>query len=180
MKKSFFFPTSHFLLEVIHCELGKVERVILHERTPQLAESAPFFPATNEVYRFLLAYFAGKPQKCNLHLLALEGLTSFQRDVLQICAAIPYGKLVSYGDLASALGKPQAARAVGQVMAFNPFPLLVPCHRVVRNNGYLGEYAYGRQVKRWLLEQEGVRVTRQYPYRIEEALSQYQHCFDLC
>lgn len=80
----------------------------------------------------------------------------FQRAVLQATAAIPYGTVQSYADVAAAIGSPRAMRAVGTALARNPVPLLVPCHRVVRADGSLGNYGLGGDAaKRLLLEAEG-------------------------
>jgi O-6-methylguanine DNA methyltransferase len=68
---------------------------------------------------------------------------------------IPYGQTRSYGWLAARAGKPQAARAVGQAMAANPWPIIVPCHRVVSSNGHLGGYGGGLGMKERLLRLEG-------------------------
>jgi methylated-DNA-[protein]-cysteine S-methyltransferase len=81
----------------------------------------------------------------------------FPRRVLAACAAIPAGETRSYGELAREAGFPGAARAVGTVMATNPLPLIVPCHRVVRSDGSIGEYgAGGPQRKAAMLSAEGV------------------------
>lgn len=88
--------------------------------------------------------------------LDLSGLTAFQRRVLEEVRRIPRGAVRSYADVARAVGRPGAARAVGQVMASNPVPLFVPCHRVIRSDGRLGEYSGGGpEMKRRLLELEG-------------------------
>lgn len=87
--------------------------------------------------------------------LDLAATTDFQRRVLTEVAAIPAGQTRSYGDVAEAVGSPGAARAVGGVMARNPLPFLIPCHRVVASDGSLGGYAYGLGVKRAMLASEG-------------------------
>jgi methylated-DNA-[protein]-cysteine S-methyltransferase len=84
--------------------------------------------------------------------------TPFQEKVLRELARIPRGRVISYGDLATRAGVPRAARAVGAVMAWNPFPLVLPCHRVVRSSGETGRYGGGAAMKRALLEREGVRI----------------------
>ena len=80
--------------------------------------------------------------------------TSFQKKILQKTAGIPYGKTLTYGTLAKKAGYPNAARAVGAVMATNPFPLVIPCHRVVGRTGLQG-YGGGLKMKRDLLTMEG-------------------------
>jgi methylated-DNA-[protein]-cysteine S-methyltransferase len=85
----------------------------------------------------------------------LAGCTPFQRDVLQAVAAIPKGETRTYGQIAEAVGRPRAARAVGEVMRTNPIPVLIPCHRVVRSGGDIGRYTPDPAIKRRLLELEG-------------------------
>jgi O-6-methylguanine DNA methyltransferase len=82
--------------------------------------------------------------------------TPFQRRVLEIVKGIPHGEARPYAWVAREAGSPDASRAVGNVMANNPVPLLVPCHRVVKNDGRTGSYAFGAGEKERLLEQEGV------------------------
>lgn len=86
-----------------------------------------------------------------------RSLSGFARRVLRVCAGIRPGELMTYSELARNVGSPGAARAVGQVMAKNPFPLLIPCHRVVGSNGKLGGFAGGTKMKRELLVREGRR-----------------------
>ncbi len=88
--------------------------------------------------------------------LDLSRFTPFERAVMQKAREIPPGKVTTYATLARLAGYPRAARAVGNVMAKNPFPIVVPCHRVVRSDLRLGGYAYGSEVKRSLLLAEGV------------------------
>ncbi len=86
----------------------------------------------------------------------LSGTTEFQRRVLEAVKGIARGEVRPYGWVASEAGSPGASRAVGNVMANNPIPLLVPCHRVVRNDGSTGNYAFGAGEKVRLLRAEGV------------------------
>jgi AraC family transcriptional regulator, regulatory protein of adaptative response / methylated-DNA-[protein]-cysteine methyltransferase len=83
--------------------------------------------------------------------------TAFQRQVWEKLRAIPYGQTVSYGDVAKALGKPGAVRAVGRACATNPVALVIPCHRVVREDKSLGGYRWGLERKKKLLEHESSR-----------------------
>lgn len=83
-------------------------------------------------------------------------LSPFARAVLAACRTIPRGEVRTYGQLAAYLGKPGAARAVGGALRRNPVPLLIPCHRVIRGDGEIGEFNMGGPaVKRRLLEWEG-------------------------
>jgi O-6-methylguanine DNA methyltransferase len=93
-------------------------------------------------------------------LVDVSGLTDFERDVLELLARIPRGEVRSYAWLAREAGRPKAMRAVGNVMARNPVPLLMPCHRVVPTSGGVGKYAFGSPFKRALLAREGVEVDR--------------------
>lgn len=88
-------------------------------------------------------------------------LRPFQRQVLQIVFAIPYGQTRTYGDIAHELGNPKAARAVGRANATNPMPLVVPCHRVIGMDGKLHGYGGGEGLptKEWLLKMEGAVLT---------------------
>ena len=88
----------------------------------------------------------------------LSRMTPFQRQVLEIVKGIPRGEVRPYTWVAREVGSPKASRAVGTVMANNPVPLLIPCHRVVRNDGTTGKYAFGVEEKVGLLEGEGVPI----------------------
>jgi methylated-DNA-[protein]-cysteine S-methyltransferase len=80
-------------------------------------------------------------------------------DVYDLLRKIPSGKVSTYGDLAKALGNPSASRVIGSILAKNPNPIKVPCHRVVMSDGKVGGYAYGTARKKDLLEKEGLLVT---------------------
>lgn len=108
----------------------------------------------------LVAAWAGRVQKAlageGTVPLDLSETTPFQRRVLEVVGGIRRGEVRPYGWVAREAGAPGASRAVGNVMASNPVPLLVPCHRVVRNDGRTGSYAFGAGEKVRLLEREGV------------------------
>ena len=87
----------------------------------------------------------------------LRGGTPFQIAVWEACLAIPAGKTRTYADLAKAIHRPNAVRAVGTALGANPIPVLIPCHRVVRTDGSLGDYAFGLPIKERLLDREAVR-----------------------
>lgn len=80
--------------------------------------------------------------------------TEFERKVLKIVSTIPLGQTRSYKWVAKKAGRPKAVRAVGQVLKKNPFPILIPCHRVIENNGSIGGYSLGKKVKQSLLTLE--------------------------
>lgn len=105
-------------------------------------------------------YYAGKPTRFTTPI-ELDGVPPFRAAVLRKCHEVAYGETVSYADLAAALGRPRAARAVGGAMASNPIPLVIPCHRVLRSDGSLGGFSSlcGVEEKRRMLEMEGAAVT---------------------
>jgi methylated-DNA-[protein]-cysteine S-methyltransferase len=104
------------------------------------------------------ALLAGDAVDIPLDVADLASRPPFQRAVLRAEHAVPRGRVSTYRLLATRLGRPSAARAVGNALATNPFPLIVPCHRAVRSDGRLGGYQGGIAMKRALLEMEGVRV----------------------
>lgn len=112
----------------------------------------PDFPLLREAGSQLRAYFEGRLRIFDLPLVP-EG-TAFQQRVWQQLSGIPYGETRTYRDIAQALGKPGAARAVGQANGKNPLPILIPCHRVVAAGGVLGGYSSGLWRKRVLLKLE--------------------------
>jgi methylated-DNA-[protein]-cysteine S-methyltransferase len=106
------------------------------------------------VRRQLDEYFEGRRTKFEL-AVDLRPAAPFSRDVLRRLASVPHGEVTTYGALARAAGRPQAARAVGTVMNRNPIPIVLPCHRVVGANGSLVGYAGGLERKERLLKLEG-------------------------
>ncbi len=94
-----------------------------------------------------------------LGLLALDRCSAFQQRVLRTEYGIPRGRVRTYGRIARHIGVPNGARAVGNALAQNPFPLVIPCHRAVRSNGELGGFRGGLEMKAALLRLEGVEVS---------------------
>jgi len=114
-------------------------------------------PSLDDALDQLDEYFKGKRKRFDLPL-DFSGATKFQRRIYERLMGIPYGRIVSYGDIADEMGEPGAARAVGQAVGANPLPIVVPCHRVVRSDGRLGGYSGGLRRKVALLAVEGVNV----------------------
>ena len=107
----------------------------------------------DEAARELDEYFAGRRRHFDLPL-DFRLSSGFRRIVLGHLPAIDYGKTVSYASVASDVGSPRAFRAVGTACATNPLPVVVPCHRVVKSGGDLGNYRGGPVAKRFLLDLE--------------------------
>jgi methylated-DNA-[protein]-cysteine S-methyltransferase len=109
-------------------------------------------PRAADVRREVIEYFAHGRREFTV-LLAPSG-TTFQQAVWSALQRIPFGSTRTYGELAAALGRPEAARAVGRANATNPICLLIPCHRVIGGDGSLTGYAFGEARKRQLLDLE--------------------------
>ena len=91
------------------------------------------------------------------------------KDVYTLLTEIPPGKVSTYGDIAKALGHPKASRVIGRIIANNPNPISVPCHRVVKSNGEIGGFMYGEQKKREILEEEGIIFQGTFVKNFEES-----------
>ena len=127
---------------------------------PSPIRTTATLPIFDEVTRWLDDYFAGKQTENAVMGTKTDGRitvqprgTLFQQRVWQALLTIPYGKTVSYGEIARMVGC-KSAQAVGQAVGANPIALLIPCHRVIAAHGQLGGYAYGQEIKRQLLEWE--------------------------
>ncbi len=104
-------------------------------------------------------YFLGRVPSFDTPI-DIASMTPFRQCVLEACRRVPYGQTASYQDLARAVGRPAATRAVGSTMAHNPIPLIIPCHRIVRSDGSLGGFsaADGVSLKRRMLRLEGATI----------------------
>jgi methylated-DNA-[protein]-cysteine S-methyltransferase len=123
---------------------------------PSLVETSARGAWNPPLVRRLLAYAAGRPADFSDIEIDPGPLTAFQRRVIQHCRRIPYGKTLSYGELAAKAGSSRAARAVGNCMASNRIPLVVPCHRVLPASGQPGAFSApgGVKMKKRLLALE--------------------------
>jgi methylated-DNA-[protein]-cysteine S-methyltransferase len=130
---------------------------VLEELAERISPRVLEAPARlDPVRRELDAYFEGRLHEFDVPIdWSLSH--GFLRRAREACYAIPYGRVLTYSQLAEAAGSPRAVRAAGNAMARNPIPIVVPCHRVVRTGGGLGGYGGGLDVKRWLLELEHAR-----------------------
>lgn len=137
---------THVMWQNQHMEILNGQRVTREENNPALSQ------AREE----LEAYFAGKLTRFSIPL-ELEG-TPFQKHVWQVLQSIPYGEVISYAELARMVDNPSAMRAVGNANGRNPAPVIVPCHRVIAANYGLGGYGGGLDIKRMLLEREGLSI----------------------
>jgi len=141
-------------LELPHANGGGLPRWLV--RMAPRARVDHDAPLPEEVPRQVEGFLAGERESFDLPV-DLRG-TPFQLAVWRELLRIPYGEVRSYGEVARAIGRPRAVRAVGTANGANPLPLIVPCHRVVASGGRLGGYAGGLELKRRLLAVEASRA----------------------
>jgi len=127
-----------------------------------LGDSPGQIDDTHPLVRRLQAFAEGRVVDFSDVALVHQGNSPFARRVLAACRAIGYGQTRTYGELAATAGSPRAARAVGNLMATNTTPLVVPCHRVVASGGRIGHYSAGegQRTKLRLLEMEALAAGR--------------------
>lgn len=147
-----FVSEANRLMETFLPQRGDGTRKAVRKHWPGAEEDPHAMPAFR---RQVVEYFAGKKVRFNVKV-DLSSQTPFRTEVLESCRRIPYGQTASYGNLAGAVGKPGAARAVGGAMAHNPFPLVIPCHRVLTSGGGIGGFSSreGVEEKKRLLRLE--------------------------
>lgn len=134
-------------------------RARLARRFPEAREAAPP-PAVRRAVDGIVALLAGEPADLGEVTLDMDGLPEIQRAVYEVARTIPPGETLTYGEIASRLGDPGTARAVGQALGRNPFPIVVPCHRVLAAGGRLGGFSAhgGTATKLRLLTLERARA----------------------
>lgn len=115
-------------------------------------------PLLQRTCRELAEYFSGARTTFDLPIKYTTG-TQFQQSVWNALRNIPYGETRSYEDIAVAIGNPKAVRAIGQANHNNPILLLVPCHRVINKNGTIGGFGCGVEIKKQLLQLEGLEIS---------------------
>ena len=116
--------------------------------------------AVDNLREGIRGFMAGHAVHFETAAFDMSPIPPYHRKVLAALAAIPRGKVISYGGIASETGAPGGARAAGQGCGKNPFPVVYPCHRVIRADGSLGGFGGGLSLKRALLEMEGIRFDK--------------------
>ncbi len=165
LKSYFFFKTRIGWCGVVSSEKGILRiliglpsrEMVLRKIRAEFGSGITKTHAKGNIADKIKRYFSGGKVsfKC---VLDWSFLSPFQQKVLKAAMKIPYGTVESYGSLAKKAGRPKGARAVGGALARNPFPLVVPCHRIVRGDGSLGGFSAGEglELKKKLLKLEGV------------------------
>lgn len=131
-------------------------RIVRHGASRVNEADAP--AGTAAAIAALRAFLAGEPTGFDTVRLDMQRHSAFEQKAYEALRKVPWGQTVTYGDLAQTLGDPGAARAIGVAMGRNSWPLIVPCHRVLGANGWLGGFSApgGTVTKKALLEREGV------------------------
>lgn len=137
----------------VHCKAGSLIRVSLFSDSSFMLDPEFCSKDQIEIFETWLKNYSQK-KWTSLPLPMPRG--TFQEDVLRCLQAIPWGSVLSYKEVAEAVGSPRAARAVGNICRGNLFPLFIPCHRVIRSDGGIGCYTPDPFIKRQLLHFEGV------------------------
>ena len=150
-------PIGRLRLRSTGSHLAAIEFANQQSDTP--GDSCQSDEVLERTARQLQEYFAGRRKTFDLPLA--PGGTDFQRSVWNALSAIPWGAVRSYADIACAIDRPKAVRAVGAANGRNPLPIVVPCHRVIGSDGSLTGFAGGLDIKRKLLELEGSLQDRQ-------------------
>jgi len=181
------FQTSQGWGEVIASERGVMEVrlpfgcLVREEREEELRERYPGIAGesglTAQAATLLERYFRGEAVSCDLPLDLPPG-SAFRVEVYRVVAAIPWGVVKTYAEVATAAGNSRASRAVGGAMARNPVPIIIPCHRVVGSSGAMTGYSApgGIVSKEWLLRMEGVVLTRKKRFGAEITPFQVRFC----
>jgi len=161
MKKSLFIEGGGLCLELEYAEEPHLKLLSIKFRKGVNGKTGTN-PRIKEFAAKLSSFLSGNDPrfgKDDFALLNLENFREFGRKVLfTLFNEVPRGKVVSYKQLAELSGFPKAVRAVASVMAKNPFPLVIPCHRVIKSDGSLGNYGPGKKLKEHFLGQEKVKI----------------------
>jgi methylated-DNA-[protein]-cysteine S-methyltransferase len=145
----------------------KVQRILLPSQEKNLNTTYAHAERStcdeiSEIAENIIRFLDGEDIKFSLERLDIDLLSEFQRKVVIAEYGIPRGFVSTYGRIAKYLGNSQSSRAVGRALATNLFPLVIPCHRAVMSNGEIGGYQGGVEMKKRLLEMEGIRFTSAY------------------
>jgi methylated-DNA-[protein]-cysteine S-methyltransferase len=163
LRRTRFGPVA--ILWSVHQGQPKIRRVLLSRPGLSAKQTLKSFFPDSSTSSFaevdvladrIAAFLTGEDIRFSLEGARLDLCSPFQQKVLQAEHEIPRGKVSTYQRIARHLSHPRAARAVGTALAHNPFPIIVPCHWAIRSNGTLGGFQGGVEMKRALLEMEGV------------------------
>ncbi|MBF0451005.1 MAG: MGMT family protein [Candidatus Magnetomorum sp.] len=116
-------------------------------------------PNIDILVKHMQHYFQGHPIQTPWAWLKWDTMTSLQAQTLKQTAQIPFGAVCTYQQLAQNIGRPKAVRFVGSCMARNPYPIIIPCHRVIRSDGSIGQFGGGASLKKRLLALEQTRAS---------------------
>ena len=147
-------PNIHFTFTWTSSGISTLSLSPTKTATPSSVQHSQPPPFVQTALTLLTAYFRAQPT--TFHEIPIDPPfgTPFQRAVWSACRTIPWGQTRSYSSLASIIARPTAARPVGNALARNPIPIIVPCHRVIRADGTLGGFGLGPKIKRLLLNLE--------------------------
>ncbi|MDD3984693.1 MAG: MGMT family protein [Methanobacterium sp.] len=151
-----------------YSEIGKIIRIALPQKNEEnaVSEISKYYPEflVSDQYsntaKLLSDIYHGKNVEVKLELLDFSKSTintSFEMDVIREVVKIPYGNIITYKEIAKSLNS-QAYRAVGTAIGKNPFPILIPCHRVIRSDGKIGDFQGGTPMKMEILKNEGIKI----------------------
>lgn len=154
MINSYVFKSPIGLLKICE-EKEKIIKLSLLQEKSDITYSSKYTKHSDllyEAYKQINEYFMGRRREFDLPLNYTG--TTFQQQVWNQLQTIPYGETRSYKDIAVGIGNPKAVRAVGQANNQNPIMIMIPCHRVIHKNGNIAGFAYGTEVKKYLLDLE--------------------------
>ena len=139
-----------FRLDIMAGESRCIKKEVAATYPESVDSEKPF----RDILKNLDRYFKGEKVEFRAEI-DISGLRPFTQKVLKELMNIPYGELRSYGWIGKRLGYPGASRAVGQAVGRNPVPIIIPCHRVIRQDGTIGGFSSGIHIKKMLLSMEG-------------------------
>lgn len=146
----------------------RVCRILLSKNSRLFPDSViSSCPRIDKLAEQITAFLDGRKIKFGLDTIQLDLCPDFQKKVLLQAAKITFGTTCTYQAIADRLGKPKAWRAVGSALAGNPFPIIIPCHRIVRSDGSFGDYQGGKRMKEFLLKREAGRLHKIFPKKEE-------------
>jgi len=136
---------------ITQIKLPSVHKIKMEE----IESSFKQFPRpVKKVSKLISDCFKGKSLTLPWEIFRLNGMTSLEKTVLYKTAGIPFGSTKTYKEIAESISRPKAYRFVGTTMAKNPFPILIPCHRVIRSDKKIGGFAGGSELKKKMIDYE--------------------------